>query len=638
MKRKRRALLPSKPTLAVLIGILLCGAAVSAPEAMGAGGSGTWEVKQPRSSSDSLTATVSLNDAGALTLAVRRGGATVLQPAPVGLVTDKADLSTGLRLGGRSDRTVTEQYTATTGKRQRHLATMNETRLSFTGAGGARMDLVVRVSDQGVAYRYVLPDTKGGTIRHERSAFQLPGDATAWLTKYEASHEQHHGESTASGAAGGFFGYPALFRTGKSYVLLSESGVNGRYAGSRLSHQSGSGRYSVAFATGQVSVDGPLTTPWRAAVIGSLQGVVQSTFTDDIAPPSRIEDTSWIRPGKVAWSWLAGGKPVQRSLEAQKKFVDYAAEHGWPYTLVDDGWKDEKWMPELVEYASSRGVKILAWMRWDDLDSAAERDTVLSRMNDWGVAGLKIDFIGSESQERFRWYDDVLKATADHKLLVNFHGSTVPNGMQRTWPHVMTLEAVRGAEYGGWRAPTAGDIATYPFTRNVVGSMDYTPMALQRKSHPHSTAAELALSVVYESGFQNFAGSLETYAEHPEMERFLEQVPTVWDDTRLLSGRPGGGATLARRSQGRWFMGSYLTGGAHTERTPLTFLGGGRWLVETIRDGKDGLIRETRRVDRGDTLAVPVPGKGGFVAVACPDKPNLKTCDRPVKRGKGGKG
>ncbi|MFC9125521.1 glycoside hydrolase family 97 catalytic domain-containing protein [Streptomyces sp. NPDC057099] len=628
-------MLRSKAMLAVGMAALLGGAALTAPSALAEGDGEVWAVKQPQSSSAALTATVALDGSGALTLAVRRGDTTVLQPAPLGLVTDQADLTTGLRpKGGRSDREVTEKYTATTGKRLKRESRMTETRLSFTGAEGDRMDLMVRVSDQGVAYRYVLPDVKKGTVRREASAFQLPGNARAWLTKYHPAHEQHHSESTASRAPSGSFGYPALFQTGESYVLLSESGVNGGYAAGRLTHKSRSGRYSVAFAEGKVVIGGALTTPWRAAVIGDLQTVVQSTFIDDIAPASRIKDTSWIRPGKVAWSWLAGARPVQRSLEAQKKFVDYSAAHGWPYTLVDDGWADEKWMPELVEYASSRGVRILAWMPWTDLDTAAERGTVLARMNEWGIAGLKIDFIGSESQERFKWYDEVLRATADHKLLVNFHGSTVPNGMQRTWPHVMTLEAVLGAEYRR-NGPTARDVATYPFTRNVVGSADYTPMALQRKSHPHSTAAELALSVVLESGMQNFAGSLETYSEHPGMERFLAQVPTVWDETRLLSGRPGNGATFARKSGDRWFLGAYLTGAAHTERTRLDFLGGGRWLVETVRDGKDGLVRETQRVDSADTLMVRVPAKGGFVAVACPDKPDLKTCDRPVRGGKG---
>ncbi|MFF3402903.1 glycoside hydrolase family 97 N-terminal domain-containing protein [Streptomyces sp. NPDC002659] len=358
-QHKRQGLLRSRTVLAVGTAVVLGGVALAAPSAIAGDDGEIWEVKQPQSSSGALTATVELNGSGALTLAVRRGAETALQPAPLGLVTDKADLTSGLKPKGRSDRTVTEDYTATTGKRLQREARMTETRLSFTGAKGDRMDLVVRVSDQGVAYRYVLPDAKDGTVRREASAFQFPGNAKAWLTKYHVAHEQHYSESTASGAAGGSFGYPALFQTGKSYVLLSESGVSGSYVGSRLTHKSGSGWYAVDFAQGNVSIDGPLTTPWRAAVLGDLQGIAQSTFTDDLAPASRIKDTSWIRPGKVAWSWLAGGKEVQRSLEAQKKFVDYSSAHGWPYTLVDDGWAGEKWMPELVKYASSAGSRSL---------------------------------------------------------------------------------------------------------------------------------------------------------------------------------------------------------------------------------------------------------------------------------------
>ncbi len=590
----------------------------------------SWSISQPHPSPHGLTATVSLDGAtGTLSLTVLRGGTTVLEPAPVGLVTDSADLSSGLHPQGRADRRVREKYTALTGKRRDRDTLMNETRLSFTGARERRLDLVVRVSGEGVAYRYALPEAKREAVRGEASAFQLPEGATAWLTRYEASHEQPHTRSAASAAPTGSFGYPALYQVGNSYVLLSESGVDGRYSGSRLNHRSGSGRYTVALADPEVRIDGPSATPWRTAVIGSLARVTGSTLTDDLAPPSRVEDTSWIRPGTVAWSWLAGGRPAQRNLETQQTFVDYSAAHGWPYTLVDEGWATETWMPELVDYAASRGVGVLAWLRWTDLDTPAEREATLTRMNEWGVSGLKIDFIGSEAQERQRWYDDVLAATAAHKLLVTFHGSTVPNGMQRTWPHVMTLEAVRGAEY---RNVSIGDMTTLPFTRNVVGSMDYTPMAFHRGGRALSDAGELALAVVYESGFQHFAGSLDAYRKRPEAERFLEQTPTVWDDTGLVSGRPGEAATFARRSGDRWFLGSIAAGGGHEQRVPLRFLGTGRWLVETVRDGADGLVREARRARRGDTLTVPVPAHGGFAAVACPARPGVTSCYRPVHR------
>ncbi|CAM5727194.1 hypothetical protein SALBM217S_02715 [Streptomyces griseoloalbus] len=379
-----------------------------------------------------------------------------------------------------------------------------------------------------------------------------------------------------------------------------------------------------------VTSEGPLATPWRTAVVGDLATVTESTLVDDLAPASRIADTSWIRPGKVAWSWLDGFGPAQRDLAAQQRFVDLAAAHGWPYTLVDDGWKTTDWMPELIAYARERGVDVLLWVHYTDLDTAAERAEFLPRVKEWGAAGLKIDFMDSDSQERFRWDDDILEDTARYRLLVNFHGATLPKGVQRTWPHVMSLEAVYGAEQGNVPAPA---LTALPYTRNVAGSMDYTPMGFQFGTRTVSDAAELALSVVFESGFQNFAGSLAAYRERPELARFLEQVPTVWDETRLLSGRPGESATFARRHGDRWFLGSVHAGAAATERVPLDFLGGGRWLAEVVRDGEDGaLLRERHVVTRRDALTVPTAERGGFAGQFCRATPGRDTCDEPVTR------
>lgn len=362
-------------------------------------------------------------------------------------------------------------------------------------------------------------------------------------------------------------------------------------------------------------------------IAGDLATVTGSTLVDDLAPPSRVADTSWIRPGAVAWSWLAGFGPAQRSLETQRRFVDYAAAHGWEYSLVDDGWNTTDWMPELMEYAERRGVRVLLWMHWTDLDTPAERTARLDQVEEWGAAGLKIDFMDSDSRARMEWYDAILRETADRELMVNFHGSTLPHGIQRTWPHVMTMEGVHGAEQGDVQAD---DMATLPYTRNVVGSMDFTPMGFQFGRRNNTEASELALSVVYESGFQNYAGSVEAYRSRPEVARFLEQVPTVWDESRLLAGAPGEEATFARRNGDRWFVGSIGAGGAGTRRVPLTFLGPGSWRVDTVRDGAAGLVRETRLTDRHDALTVPVPADGGFAALVCPAVPDRDSCDRPV--------
>ncbi|MEU9745420.1 glycoside hydrolase family 97 catalytic domain-containing protein [Streptomyces niveus] len=565
---------------------------------------------------------------GTLTLAVRDGARTLVEPSPLGVVTEDADLTRGLRLVDRQGRRIAERYTTVVGKERRRTVDMAQSRFALEGAGGARIDLVVRAAADGVAYRYVLPAGSGDVLR-EASGFVLPGDAPARLSDYSVNYEQPYDGSTAAGASSGQYAYPALFQVGDDHVLLSEADVDGRYPASRLTHTAGSGRYDVALADPAVPVppDGPLATPWRTVIAGDLATVTESTLVDDLAPPSRIADTSWIRPGAVAWSWLAGFGAAQRSLETQQRFVDYAAAHGWEYSLVDDGWNTTDWMPRLMEYAERRGVGVLLWMHWTDLDTAAERTAQLDKVKKWGAAGLKIDFMDSDSRIRMGWYDEILRETADRELMVNFHGSTLPHGIQRTWPHVMTMEGVHGAEQGDVQAD---DMATLPYTRNVVGSMDFTPMGFQFGRRNNTEAAELALSVVYESGFQNYAGSVEAYRSRPEVARFLEQVPTVWDESRLVAGSPGEGATFARRNGDRWFVGSVRAGDGGTERVPLTFLGSGPWRVDTVRDGAAGLVRDSRVTDRQDAITVPVLADGGFVALICRAVPGRDSCDRPV--------
>jgi len=578
--------------------------------------------------------------AGTVTLAVERAGRAVLQPAPVGIVTEQVDLSTGLRALGRRDRVVVERYDTTVGKRRQRTAIFQEARFSFAGAGGSRLDLIVRVARDGVAYRYALPDNRGAVLR-EASAFTLPAASPAWLAPFSVYYENPFAQTTSDGAAAGEYMHPALFETPGGYALLTESDVDGRYSGARLTHDAGSNTYRVKLADDKVLVDGPLTTPWRTAIVGDLDTVAASTLVDDLAPRSKVGDTGWIQPGKAFWSWLAGGRDAGQSLKIQKGYVDFAAAHGWPYVVVDAGWNRDpnwdpdptweqtSWLPELVRYGRARNVKIMTWIHFEDLDTAEERARRLPLFEKWGIVGLKIDFMDSDAQERYRWYDQILPETAAYHLMINFHGSTIPHGIHRTWPHVVTMEGVWGAEHSRDLAST--HLTALPFTRDVVGSMDYTPMAWHRPNRPTSDAHELALSVVFESGLQNFAGRIDGYDARPEAERFLDQVPTVWDDTRLLAGRPADSAVFARRSGDRWFIGGGFAGAARTAQVPLA-LPAGRWLVDLVRDGATGLVREPRVATAGDTLAVDVVANGGFAAIACRWHPGITTCDKPVSR------
>ncbi|SCE42038.1 NPCBM-associated, NEW3 domain of alpha-galactosidase [Streptomyces sp. DfronAA-171] len=599
----------------------------------------TWTVRDPAHSA--LTARLALDPAGELRLAVTRDGAPVLAPGRLGLRTDRHDLTTGLRLVDREDRTVHDTYRMTTGKELRRSATARETTFAFRGADGARLGVVVRVSDDGVAYRYVLDERGPVTVTGEASAFEVPKDAKAWVQPYATSYENERTETTAGAAneaepqecAGDTcsFGYPALFETGGTYVLLTEADVDGRYSGSHLDHKDGGSAYSVALADdAPVTSPGPLATPWRTAIVGGLDTLVGSTLVDDLAPPSRVADTSWIRPGTDDWSWLSDTSSPG-DLDRQRDFVDYAAAHGLEYTLVDAGWK-ASWVPELVRYARARGVDVILWFDWADLRTQAQRDAWFAKIKAWGVVGVKVDYMYSDSQSTFQWYDAILRDTAERHLMIDFHGATIPRGLQRTWPQVMSVEGVRGEENG---QNPARDVFL-AFTRNIVGSMDYTPTWFSRPNRQNSLAHELALPVVYESGWTSLGDNPEGFAAQPVAERYLEQLPTAWDETRLVSGGPGrtaGGerqAVLARRSGDRWFVGGILAGAGATMKAPLGFLGKGTWRLETIADHEGQLRRTVRTVTAKDTLAVPAVTDGGFTALACPVTKGRADCARPV--------
>ncbi|AGZ44614.1 glycoside hydrolase family 97 catalytic domain-containing protein [Actinoplanes friuliensis] len=599
---------------AALIAALIPGSATAAaPQA--------WSVAGPGAA---VTARLALDDTGHLSFGVDLRGSPVLAPAPIGITTTDADLSAGLSFVSRADRTVRERYTKTTGKQLRRDVTLTESTFSFTGTRGAHLDVVVRVSAEGAAYRYVLPS--GGTVTGETSSFTLPVAAPAWVLPYNSNYENARVQTTAGAAATGDYGFPLLAQVGADYVLLSESDVDGRYDGARLSHVAGESAYRIRLDDAQITATGRLATPWRTAAVGDLATVTGSMLTDDLAPPSKLTDTSWVRPGMVAWSWLSEHSSPSDPAR-QRQYIDFAARNGWPYVLIDEGWNAE-WVPSVVRYARARGVDVLLWFHWTSLDTVQERDRMLPLLKSWGVAGVKVDFMDSDSQARFRWYDDILAATAAQHLMINFHGATIPRGLQRTWPHVMTLEAIRGAEQFRTRA---AQNTIFPFTRNVVGGMDYTPVTWAVTDRDTTDAHEVALALVYESGWQHLADRPETYEAHPEALRTLSQLPTVWDESKLLSGAPGQETVFARRHDDRWYVGGISAVAAKTYSTELDFLGNGRFLAETLRDGDDGLVRESRIVRRTDTLSVPERANGGFVTVLCAYTGSA-TCDRPVRR------
>ena len=455
----------------------------------------------------------------------------------------------------------------------------------------ARLDkgkiLVVRLYDDGVAFRYELSGLKGDTLPTEHTTYRIHEGTKRWMMQWSDAYEGFYPLSTTAKVppvrsfyapkTEGYarrWGFPALMQPAADvFVLLSEADIQRQQSAACLFNDGE--LFRVTPDDNNSVITGDWKSPWRVAIIGHLDEVVASTLITDVSQPCRLEDVSWIHPGVVSWVYWAYNHG-SNDFNIIKKYVDMAATLRLPYVLIDAEWdemKDGKNIEDAVGYAKSRGVKPMIWYNscvgWIDgapgpkfrLNNPEDRERELAWCERLGVAGVKIDFFSGDNLKNMDYCLDLLEATAKHHLLVNFHGATIPRGWQRTYPHLLTTEAVYGAEWYN-NVPTFTDKAachnaTLPFTRNVIGPMDYTPCAFSDSQHPHITtkAHELALTVLYESGLQHLADRPESFLAQPQAVRdFLGELPSTWDDTRLISGYPGDNAVIARRSGNRWYV------------------------------------------------------------------------------------
>lgn len=605
---------------------------------------------------------ITVDTAGQPTYVIARDGRTVLQPSRLGLVRDDGDFSRGLRMiGGSAVESVSDDYEVLTAKRRVNRYRANRRVIHFRSVTGAPMNVTFQVSNDGVVFRYVFPDSSSTphALREERTSFHMLPDARAWLQPMSRAktgfgnsnpaYEEHYLQDVPVGGRspmGAGWVYPALFREGDTWLLVSESGLDRNYAGTRLRSESPNGEYTVGFPDPREGINGgpvdprstlPWHTPWRVIVVGSLRTVAESMLGVDVADPARTRIDSTIVPGKAAWSWPLMGDGATR-FAVQRRFVDYAADMGWRYCLVDGLWDkqigDEK-LAELIAYARTKGVHILLWYNsagdWnttpqtprDRMLTHERRVAEFSRLRDLGVAGVKVDFFGGDGQSVIAYYHDILEDAATYGLLVNFHGATLPRGWERTYPNLMTMEAVRGLEYVTFGQDNAdaepSHAAMLPFTRNVFDPMDFTPMVLdhiRRIDRRTSSAFELALSVLFTSGIQHYAEIPEGMAKAPPYVRdFLRSVPSVWDDVRFLDGYPGRYVVMARRSGDRWFI-----AGINADSTARTLTldlrdipGAGGTLITDGGGGNLSFQRSAIRFTARRTMQVVMAPRGGFV-------------------------
>lgn len=502
-------------------------------------------------------------------------------------------------------------YTMLSGKRLHCINEANEYAVDLNK--GTR--LVWRLYNDGVAFRYELTGLKLGVLPEEHTSYIIPEGTTRWMQRWSDGYEGFFPCSTTGESRDRRWGYPSLFEPQEGiFVLLSEADITRRQSASCLRNDGDVERYRVCPDKNDVKVSGEWHSPWRMAIIGSIADVVESTLVTDLSEPCRLTDTEWIKPGVVSWIYWAHNHG-SNDYNIIKKYVDMAVELKLPYVLIDaewDGMKDGKSIEDAVNYAKSRGIKPMIWYNssvgWIHgapgpkfrLNKPEDREREFAWCEKLGVAGVKIDFFSGDNQMNMDYYLELMESTARHHLLVNFHGANIPRGWQRTYPHMLTMEAVYGAEWYN-NVPTFTDKAachnaTLPFTRNIIGPMDYTPCAFSDSQHPHITthAHELALTVLFESGLQHLADRPESFLAQPqEVKDFLGQLPAVWDETRYVSGYPGRSAVIARRSGNTWYVAGIngmdeeqvldadLRAIIPTFRTARLFLDGKKWEIRT---------------------------------------------------------
>ena len=537
-------------------------------------------------------------------------------------VLDITDVGMLMKDGGGKDlklktktpvKAVKDSYTMIGGKRCECSNEANETTYLYIDNIGRQQSLTVRAYNDGVAFHYALDGLQHTRPTEELTTYRIPESTKRWMQKWTEPYEEFFPLATTGEKENRRWGYPALIQPSDNvFALITEAGIERWNSASSLHNDRNKEQYRVVMAENVQNTTGRWTSPWRVIIVGNLKDVVASTLVTDVCEPCRISDTSWIKPGSVSWIYWAYNHG-SNDYQIIRQYVDMAVDMHWPYVLIDAEWDEMKnggSIEDAIRYALDKGIKPLLWYNsstawlkaWgapgphERLNAPELREREFAWLERMGVAGVKIDFFAGDKQETMEYCIDLLECAARHHLLVNFHGATIPRGWQRTYPNLMSVEAVYGAEWYNNNATltpkAAAHNATLPFTRNVIGPMDYTPCTFSDSQHPHITthAHELALSVLFESPLLHWADKPESYLAQPrDVRDFMSALPTTWDETRLLGGYPGEWVVMARRSGSTW----YVTGinGKDTAQTlsfDTSILPKGRYTLFTDKPGYKG--------------------------------------------------
>ncbi len=554
-----------------------------------------------------LSVTIQCNEAGEPYYVADYNGKRMVEASPLGLRTNNGDYSQSLKLTGNKGSQISKSYQQDRIKASNISYNANEQVCTFTNNDGLTMDVIFRVSNNDIAFCYALPHENGRssvTVLDEKTGFAFPQQTTTFLTpqsdamigwkRTKPSYEEEYvadAPMTAPSKYGHGYTFPGLFRIGDDgWVLVTETGVDSRYCGSRLGEyengvfplafpmaeeNNGNGSVAPAFAL-------PGKTPWRTLTIGeTLQPIVETTIPWDVVEPLYTTDNNY-QMGKGTWSWILW-QDDSINYEDQVKYIDLAKAMGFKYVLIDNWWDENigyERMEQLIKYAQSQGVDVFLWYSssgyWNDIvqgptnkmDNSIIRKREMKWLQSQGVKGIKVDFFGGDKQETMRLYEDILNEANDHDLMVIFHGCTLPRGWERMYPNFVGSEAVLASEnmiFDQHHCDVEAFNATlHPFIRNSVACMEYGGSFMNKRlnrgndggTHRRtSDIFQLATAVLYQNPVQNFALAPNNLTDTPQIcLDFLSDVPTTWDEVRYIDGYPGKYAVIARRSGNEWYV------------------------------------------------------------------------------------
>ncbi len=628
---------------------------------------------------------VTVATAGPLAYAVRVDGHTLIEPSPLGLrLSGGTVLGRDVELIAATRRSDDSTWENPFGKRRVVRDQHNELHLVLRERSGAgrTFELVVRAADDGVAFRYELlsqPGMRDFVLEAELTEFIFPGDYVCYAGEHDggfhgAQEWEFQRRHLSDIQPESVIGLPLLVETPHGWVSIAEADLldwagmwlaapapaAGEEPGNEVAEGAvdavpAAARGPVALAVklaprpdgeGVVKAATPHHSPWRVLMIAREPGeLIESELVHNLSTPCQLDDTSWIRPGMMAWDHWWSGDTIMDTATI-KSYIQLAADMGWPYQLIDWQWYGEPDKPdadittvvesldmdEVRRFAEERGVRLWLWLHWRDVDRDDAYLKAFPLYEQWGIAGVKIDFMDRDDQEMVNWYEKITRAAAEHHLLVNFHGAFKTSGFDRTYPNQMTREGILGNEYNKWsNRVTPEHKLLLPFTRLLEGPADFTPGGFvnrqpdqfqpQKPTAVQGTrAAELALFVLYDS-------PVCCVCDHPDQYRgaagadFLKIVPTVWDDTRVLDASVGEHLVMARQSGDRWFLGALTDRQARTLAVPLDFLGDGPWQLTMWRDAPDALadaeqlVVDRQTVAAGEVLELELAPAGGCVGV-----------------------